>query len=149
MKYWIAVALLVLALTGYGGDREPLDQPEAPEFNLTGRWVTMAIDCDSFSGDLPEPALAELDGQLEYEALQSPGVRIVQMGNDLEFTDLETRKYQKLGGNQAASCSSLPVSSPVFSPGHHCSNFPLSVPSRARVRACSMRCAPGFDHRIC
>ena len=28
-------------------------------------------------------------------------------------------KHQKLGGNQAASCSSLPAPSPVFSPGCH------------------------------
>ena len=67
--------------------------------NLTGRWVTTAIDCDSFSSDLPELALAELDGQIEYETLQSPGVRIVQMGNDLEFTDLET------GGQWAGTIS--------------------------------------------
>ena len=53
-------------------------------------------------------------------------------------------EYQKPGANQAASCSSLPASSRVFSPGYHCSNFFLSVPSRARVQACSMRCAPQF-----
>ena len=65
------------------------------------------------------------------------------------LTAQHVREYQKLGGNQAASCSSLPAPSPVFSPGYHCSNFPLSVPSRACVRACSMRCAPGLDHCIC
>ena len=43
-------------------------------------------------------------------------------------------KHQKLGGNQAASCSAFPAVSSFFSPGYHCSNFPLSVPSSARVR---------------
>lgn len=91
MTYWIAAALLIPALAGCGGGggREALDGLEAPEFDLTGRWVTTAIDCDSFSGDLPEAALAELDEQLEYETRQSPGVRIVQAGNDLEFTELQ------------------------------------------------------------
>ena len=55
----------------------------------------------------------------------------------------------KRGSNEAASCSALAAVSPFFSPGCHCSNFSLSVTSRARVRVCSMRCAPGFDHRIC
>ncbi|MDE0206688.1 MAG: hypothetical protein OXP66_11755 [Candidatus Tectomicrobia bacterium] len=89
MKYWIAAVLLLPALTGCGGGGEPLDRLEAPAFDLTGRWVTAAIDCGSFSSDLPEAALAKLDGQLEDETLRSPGVRIVQTGNDLEFTDLE------------------------------------------------------------
>ena len=46
---------------------------------------------------------------------------------------------QKVWGNQAASCSASTDLSPAFSPGYHCSNFPRSVPSRVRVRACSMR----------
>lgn len=46
--------------------------------------------------------------------------------------------HQKLGGNQAASCSALPAVSSFFSPGYHCSNFSRSAPSRARVRVCSM-----------
>ena len=58
-------------------------------------------------------------------------------------------KHQKVWGNQAARGSVSPELSPAFSPGYHCSNFPLSVSSRVRVRACSMRCAPGFDHCIC
>ena len=73
-----------------GGDREPLDRLQAPQVDLTGRWVTTAIDCSSFSSGLPQAALAELDGRLEYETLQSPGVRIVQMGNALAFTGLDT-----------------------------------------------------------
>lgn len=36
-----------------------------------------------------------------------------------------------------------------FIPGYHCSNLSRNVPSRVRVRVCSMRCAPAFDHRIC
>ena len=49
------------------------------------------------------------------------------------------RECQKVWGNQAASCSASTDLSPAFSPGYHCSNFPRSVPSRVRVRACSMR----------
>ena len=92
MKRWIAIALLILTLSGCGGsgDREPFEPLEEPEFDLTGRWLTTAIDCVSFSSDLLQIELAELDGQLEYETLQSPGTRVLQMGNDLEFTDLET-----------------------------------------------------------
>lgn len=89
MKHWIFIAPLILTLTGCGGggNREPLEQPE---FDLTGRWVTTAIDCETFSLDLPEFELAAFDAQLVEESLQGPGVRIVQMGNDLAFTDLES-----------------------------------------------------------
>ena len=92
MKRCIGVGLLILALSGCGGggDREPLEPLEEPEFDLTGRWLTTEISCISFSSDLPPVDLADLDRQLEYETLQSPGTRIVQMGNDLAFTDLET-----------------------------------------------------------
>ena len=58
-------------------------------------------------------------------------------------------KCQKVWGNQAARGSASTDLSPVFSPGYHCSNFPRKVPSRARARGCSMRCAPPFDHCIC
>ena len=58
--------------------------------DLTGRWVTTEIACDSFSSDLPQGALAELDGQLEYEALQSSGLLVIQKGNDLEITYLDS-----------------------------------------------------------
>ena len=90
MRRWVAVVLPVLALTGCRAGGEPLDRLEAPAFDLTGRWVTTAMDCESSSGDLPEGALAELDGQLEYETLRSPGIRIVQTGNGLAFSDVET-----------------------------------------------------------
>ena len=46
---------------------------------------------------------------------------------------------QKAGGSQAARGSALTDPSPVFNPGYHRSNFSRSVPSRVRVRACSMR----------
>ena len=59
------------------------------------------------------------------------------------------RKHQKVGGNQAVSGSASADLSASFSPVYHCSNFPLSVRSRVRVRVCSMRCAPVFDHFIC
>ena len=92
MKRWIGVGLLILTLIGCGGsgDREPFEPLEEPEFDLTGRWLTTEISCISFSSDIPPFELANLDRQLEYETLQSPGTRIVQMGNDLAFTDLET-----------------------------------------------------------
>ena len=44
-------------------------------------------------------------------------------------------KHKKVWGNQAAHGSASTRMSPVLSPGYHCSNFPLSVPSRVRVRA--------------
>ena len=56
---------------------------------------------------------------------------------------------KKCGANQAASGSASADLPAFFSPGYHCSNFSLSVPSRVRVRVWSMRCAPGFDHCIC
>lgn len=94
MKRWMGIALLMLMPTlsgcGGGGDREALAPLEEPEFDLTGRWLTMAIDCDTFSSDLPPSEVAQLDRQLEFETLQSPGTRVVQMGNDLAFTDLES-----------------------------------------------------------
>lgn len=87
MKRWIGIAMMVLVLAGCGGgDGEPL---EPPEFDLTGRWVATEVDCTSFSTHLPQGALAELDGQLEYEILQDPGVRVRQTGNDLEITYLD------------------------------------------------------------
>ena len=105
MKRWIAIALLILTLSGCGGsgDREPFGPLEEPEFDLTGRWLTTEINCISFSSDLPPVELAELDRQLEYETLQSPGTRIVQMGNDLAFTDLETGRQWDgtISGDQA------------------------------------------------
>ena len=105
MKRWIAIALLILTLSGCGGsgDREPFEPLEEPEFDLTGRWLTTEINCISFSSDLPPVELADLDRQLEYETLQSPGTRIVQMGNDLAFTDLETGRQWDgtISGDQA------------------------------------------------
>ena len=105
MKRCIGVGLLILALSGCGGggDRESLEPLEEPEFDLTGRWLTTEINCISFSSDLPPVELAELDRQLEYETLQSPGTRIVQMGNDLAFTDLETGRQWDgtISGDQA------------------------------------------------
>ncbi|MDE0206921.1 MAG: hypothetical protein OXP66_12960 [Candidatus Tectomicrobia bacterium] len=92
MKRCIGIVLLGLTLNGCGsgGDREPFELLQEPEFDLTGRWVTTAIDCVSFSTELADFELEELDGHLEYETLQSPGTRVVQLGNDLALTDLET-----------------------------------------------------------
>lgn len=95
MKRWIGMAVLLLVLAGCDGDGaggptstspEPLEEPA---FDLTGRWRYEGVVCSSVSEDLPEGTLAELDGQLAYEASQHPGVRIVQMGNDLEITYLD------------------------------------------------------------
>ena len=63
--------------------------------------------------------------------------------------DQDLGSTKKCGAIRQHAVQFHPELSPAFSPGYHCSNFPLSVPSRVRVRACSMRCGAGFDHCIC
>ncbi|MDE0206634.1 MAG: hypothetical protein OXP66_11470 [Candidatus Tectomicrobia bacterium] len=86
MTRWIAIALVVL-LAGCGSDR---DSPEAPGLDLTGRWVTTEIACETSSYDLPAAAAAGMNREIEQDALASPGVDIEQDGSDLVITDPET-----------------------------------------------------------
>ena len=78
---------LLCAGCGGGGGGEPL---EPPAFDLTGYWMTTAIDCDAFSADVPPYDLVSFNADLEDDLLQAPGVRVVQRDNDLEITDVET-----------------------------------------------------------
>ena len=75
---------LILFLVGCGGDGESsAEPPESPQFDLTGQWVATEIDCAT---DVLTQATID---EIEAETLQGMGLRIVQMGNDLEITDLD------------------------------------------------------------
>ena len=80
-------ALVALSGCGGGGDGERL---APPAFDLTGYWVTTAMDCDVFSSDIPESELAGLEAELEDDVSQDPGTRVVQTGNDLVITDVDS-----------------------------------------------------------
>lgn len=98
MTRCIGMAVVLLALAGCGADgggvASESPQPlEEPAFDLMGRWYYEGV---AFSEDLPEGTLAELDGQLACDASQHPGVRIVQMGNDLEITFLDAGRLRRM-----------------------------------------------------
>ena len=57
--------------------------------------------------------------------------------------EARTEKHQKVWGNQAAHSSASTDLAPAFS-RIPLLELPRSVPSRVRVRTCSMRCAPQF-----
>ena len=48
------------------------------------------MDCDAFSNDIPESELARLEAQLEDDVLPDPETRVVQTGNDLVITDVDS-----------------------------------------------------------
>ena len=103
MKRWIGIAMMVLVLAGCGGggggDGEPL---EPPEFDLTGRWVATEVDCTSDSSDVPQSELARFDAEYEASVLYGSGLRVIQMGNDLEITylDDDTQVDGTISGDQ-------------------------------------------------
>ena len=70
LNRWIGLAAVFFLATGCGGDGERL---EPAVFDLTGDWRYRDVECTSVSDDLPQAALAELDGDLAYEASQHPG----------------------------------------------------------------------------
>ena len=83
----IAVTLLVillnLALLGCGGDSG--DSAVRPEYDLTGLWrAADPVECNS--GGLTRQ---ELDA-LETELLDGSTSEVIQTGNSLEITDLQT-----------------------------------------------------------
>ena len=86
MNRWIGLAAVFFLAAGCGGDGERL---EPAAFDLTGDWRYRDVECTSVSDDLPQAALAELDGDLAYEASQHPGLRVAQMGSDLGITYLD------------------------------------------------------------
>jgi len=78
----------LVALSGCGGgDGERL---APPAFDLTGYWATTAMNCDVFSNDIPESELARLEAEFEDDVSQGPGTRVVQTGNDLVITDVDS-----------------------------------------------------------
>ena len=103
----IAVALSVFVLAGCGGgggeDRHG-ERLLTPEFDVTGRWVIVEpVDCASFSDDLTEAQLEQLNSDFETATLEEDlGTRVVQMGNNLELTDLNSgvRAEGTISGDQ-------------------------------------------------
>ena len=88
MKRWLGFVSMLLVLGGCSGDDgERLAQPA---FDLTGYWATTAMDCDVFSADIPQSELASLETELEGDGLEDPGTRVVQTGNDLVITDVDS-----------------------------------------------------------
>ena len=96
-----ALSVFALAGCGEGGDRERL---VPPEYDLTGRWIVVEpVDCVTISGDLSEYQLDQLS--LEYEKAlleENLGIRVVQTGNDLELTSLDSgeRAEGTISGDQ-------------------------------------------------
>ena len=103
----IAVALSLFVLAGCGGsggeDRDG-DRLLTPEFDVTGRWVIVEpVDCASFSDGLTEAQLEQLNSEIETATLEEDlGTRVVQMGNNLELTDLNSgvRAEGTISGDQ-------------------------------------------------
>ena len=103
----IAVALSVFVLAGCGGSGGEGGDGEAlvtPEFDVTGHWIIVEpVDCASVSDDLTEAQLEQLNSDFETATLEEDlGTRVVQMGNDLELTDLNSgvRAEGTISGDQ-------------------------------------------------
>lgn len=84
----VLVCALLAALGGCGDDDD--ERPAPPAFDLTGHWATTAMDCEVFSADIPESQLAGLAAAFEGAGLEDPGTRVVQTGNDLVITDVDS-----------------------------------------------------------
>ena len=81
-----------VALAGCGGDGAGRGHsgPETAEFDLTGMWETTESECRSYSDELSESELAQVDPGVLAEGEEELGSEIVQSGNSLEITDFET-----------------------------------------------------------
>lgn len=89
-RYGLLLASAMLAaLSGCDGNGDG-ERLAPPAFDLTGYWVTTAMDCDVFSNDIPESELARLEAEFEDDVSQDPGTRVVQTGNDLVITDVDS-----------------------------------------------------------
>lgn len=88
-----------------------------------------------------------IEGVCEADGNFFAALAIRNDGESFTITSYESTK--KWGVYAAMACWISLAGFVVARPGYHSSNFGLSVPSRVRVRVWSMRCAPGFDHRIC
>lgn len=90
MKRWglLLVCATLVTLGGCGGDGG--ERLSSPAFDLTGYWATTAMDCEVFSADMPQFDLAGLEAELEDIGLEDPGTRVVQTGNDLVITDIDS-----------------------------------------------------------
>lgn len=102
----IVAALSVFALAGCGGGGEGGDRERLvpPEYDLTGRWIVVEpVDCLTISGDLSEYQLDQLSLEYENALLEEAlGTRVVQTGNDLELTVLDSgaRAEGTISGDQ-------------------------------------------------
>lgn len=109
------LAITLAAFTGCGGDGGDRGHggPDAPEFDLTGVWKTTESDCQSYSGDLSESELAEFDPGTVAEGEEDPVSEIVQSGNHLEITDLETGQQIEgtISGNRIEFEASIQIGS--------------------------------------
>ena len=101
----VLATLVVFALAGCGGGGDQDGERLAPpEYDLTGRWVIVEpVDCVTVSGDFSEYQLDQLS--LEYEKAlveENLGIRVVQTGNDLELTSLDSgeRAEGTISGDQ-------------------------------------------------
>ena len=90
----IVAALSVFALAGCGGGGEGghRERLVPPEYDLTGRWIIVEpVDCVTVSGDFSEYQLDQLSLEYEKSLLEENlGLRVVQTGNDLELTALDS-----------------------------------------------------------
>ena len=109
---FLVVALVALAGCGGDGAEGGHAGPETPEFDLTGMWETTESDCRSYSDDLSEAELAQVDPGLLAEG-EELGSEIVQSGNRLEITDIETGQQIEgtISGNRIEFEASLRLAS--------------------------------------
>ena len=101
----IVLFVCILAGCGGGGGEDGGGEPPVlPEYDLTGRWLTAEpVDCTTVSGDVPALLLAQVNSELELALLdEGLGTRVVQMGNDLEITSLDSgaRADGNISGDQ-------------------------------------------------
>ena len=105
--WWYALRWWRLRGAVAGGDGERILEP--PGFDLTGICRTTGVSCTRFSTDLSRFALERFDAEVEEETLAGAGVRIIQMGNELEITGLDTgsRSVGTISGDQIRYSESL------------------------------------------
>src|SRR5271166_3490229 len=112
------------------------------EYRLT--FSTKMIGSPS-PGRVREPIEA---GSTSFALLKDGIARLIQDGTFASGSPYLARASGSLGCHAAAACAA-PAELSLARPGYHFSKRGRSVPSSARVRVCSSRCAPRFVHCIC